>query len=175
MTVHAHICKALVLGTTVAAATVLQAIDGFAQATELRAVHSAILREAFRRAALEAQRKLARRECREVFHDFRDLAGKPLTDTLDRFDVTPEAFFGRLLFVDGTGAFACESHTTLALTSPGNHAITICASFGPIALRDVSYAADVLIHEELHALGLGENPPASTAITFRARSRCDLE
>jgi hypothetical protein len=33
-------------------------------------------------------------------------------------------------------------------------------------------AAVLLIHELLHAIGLGENPPASEAITARVVARC---
>ena len=32
--------------------------------------------------------------------------------------------------------------------------------------------ATVVIHEELHSLGLGENPPSSQEITRRVESRC---
>jgi hypothetical protein len=33
-------------------------------------------------------------------------------------------------------------------------------------------AEAVIIHEMLHTLGLGENPPSSTEITFRVLNRC---
>jgi hypothetical protein len=32
--------------------------------------------------------------------------------------------------------------------------------------------ATLVIHEQLHALGLGENPPTSTYITTRVYHRC---
>jgi len=34
------------------------------------------------------------------------------------------------------------------------------------------YAEAVIIHETLHSLGLGENPPTSDEITWRVFSRC---
>ena len=33
-------------------------------------------------------------------------------------------------------------------------------------------SATLIIHEQLHALGLGENPPTSTYITTRVYHRC---
>jgi hypothetical protein len=33
-------------------------------------------------------------------------------------------------------------------------------------------AEEVIIHESLHALGLGENPPSSQEITTRVAERC---
>jgi len=39
--------------------------------------------------------------------------------------------------------------------------------------RHDPFLADVaLIHESLHSLGLGENPPSSSEITSRVISRC---
>ena len=34
------------------------------------------------------------------------------------------------------------------------------------------YAEAVIIHETLHSLGLGENPPSSQAITHRVLQQC---
>jgi hypothetical protein len=40
------------------------------------------------------------------------------------------------------------------------------------AERSARYAEAVLIHEALHSLGLGENPPLSDYITERIQARC---
>jgi len=40
------------------------------------------------------------------------------------------------------------------------------------ARRDPILADAALIHESLHSLGLGENPPSSLEITSRVISRC---
>jgi hypothetical protein len=38
--------------------------------------------------------------------------------------------------------------------------------------RDPGLTAALIIHEELHSLGLGENPPSSQAITAQVIARC---
>jgi len=38
--------------------------------------------------------------------------------------------------------------------------------------NDPAYAEMILIHELLHTLGLGENPPTSLEITARVTERC---
>jgi hypothetical protein len=38
--------------------------------------------------------------------------------------------------------------------------------------RDPGVAAALTIHEELHSLGLSENPPTSQAITAQVIARC---
>jgi hypothetical protein len=40
-------------------------------------------------------------------------------------------------------------------------------------MRNSRHAEALLIHEMLHSLGLGENPPTSHQITARVRARCD--
>jgi len=39
---------------------------------------------------------------------------------------------------------------------------------------DPGFATNVVIHEMLHALGLGENPPTSEEITRQVVKRCGL-
>jgi hypothetical protein len=42
--------------------------------------------------------------------------------------------------------------------------------------RSRPYEAEVcLIHDMLHTLGLGENPPTSSEITQRVKRRCPLD
>ena len=41
-----------------------------------------------------------------------------------------------------------------------------------MARRNRAWAVATLIHEALHTLGLGENPPSSTEITERVLRRC---
>jgi hypothetical protein len=38
--------------------------------------------------------------------------------------------------------------------------------------RNSRHAEALVIHEMLHSLGLGENPPPSDEITARVRARC---
>jgi hypothetical protein len=39
-------------------------------------------------------------------------------------------------------------------------------------LRDPGLSASLIIHESLHTLGLGENPPSSSEITQHVERRC---
>jgi len=54
---------------------------------------------------------------------------------------------------------------------PGN-ANAVVSRFSSVQLRDPSYAEAMVIHEMLHTLGLGENPPTTFEITDKVRGRC---
>ena len=59
------------------------------------------------------------------------------------------------------------------MTNPGSRVVWICPrQFVPVAYRDPVEAELVLIHEMLHSLGLGENPPSSLEITGRVEQHC---
>ena len=61
----------------------------------------------------------------------------------------------------------------VATTSPGSRFVMICGKqFLEAHAAGDGYAADLIIHEELHSLGLGENPPSSAEITARVIARC---
>jgi hypothetical protein len=61
------------------------------------------------------------------------------------------------------------------VTTPNAQRIFVCKSFLEIA-RSVPYEAEVcLIHDVLHTLGLGENPPTSREITRRVMQRCPFD
>ena len=128
-----------------------------------------IILQAIRGAAV----KLAGSACREIFADFRDAAGRTLQQNLEALGVTGEGYLRWTLFYDGQGKGVCASRAVLAATSPGSRAIFVCtAQFSILALRDPGLAADLIIHEELHSLGLGERPPDSKAITAQVIVRC---
>jgi hypothetical protein len=139
----------------------------------LRGRTSGSLRAAFRAASREARRKLRTRHCQEVFASFRDGSGTPLEAILDRRRRTPEDHFAEILFYDGRFRLECGRPRLLAFTSPGSRAVFLCGSFAEQTFRSVGYSADILIHEELHTLGLGENPPTSGEITARVEAACD--
>ena len=65
-------------------------------------------------------------------------------------------------------------------TTPGLPSVFVCPA-GPgrlnsrlsrIELESGSRAEAMVIHEMLHTLGLGENPPTTFEITDRVRERC---
>ena len=72
----------------------------------------------------------------------------------------------------GPGDDVQENRATYATTTPGRRTVFVCgAQFMEMQRRQPGLAADLLIHEELHSLGLGENPPNSSEITARIVAR----
>jgi hypothetical protein len=123
---------------------------------------------------LSAKRRLADAECRVVLSDFREAArGWALHDVLRAQGRTAEEHLDSLVFKDGSGKRRCASRSILAFTHVGSDTVFVCASqFNRAAAQDPGFAEMVLIHEMLHTLGLGENPPASGEITDRVVERC---
>jgi hypothetical protein len=120
-----------------------------------------------------ARGRLERPTCQRVFTDFQDESGRPLQDALDRTGRSGAEHLGTLLFYDGGGQARCRSARTLAFTWTGSQIVFVCAQqFVAAARRDPILADAALIHESLHSLGLGENPPTSSEITARVISRC---
>lgn len=125
------------------------------------------------RAIDRASSMLSSAGCREVFSDFRDAAGNKIQDNLDGLGLNGLAYLSRTFFYDGSGRRACASSKTLAATSPGSHVVFVClVQFAAVEHGNPGLAAAILIHEELHSLGLGENPPDSKEITAQVIARC---
>jgi hypothetical protein len=61
---------------------------------------------------------------------------------------------------------------TLAVTAPGSRAVWVCPQFALEQRRDPGLAEVTLLHEALHSLGLGEDPPSAAEITSRIVTRC---
>jgi hypothetical protein len=64
------------------------------------------------------------------------------------------------------------AEATTAFTTPGSHVIHVCSA--RFADRFAAKTRDgelLIIHELLHAVGLGENPPSSSEITAVVRDR----
>jgi hypothetical protein len=120
-----------------------------------------------------ARGRLERPHCQRLFTDFQDASGRPLQDALDRSGLSGAEHLGTLLFYDGGGQPRCGGPRTLAFTFTGSHVVFVCPQlFVAAARRDPLLADAALIHESLHSLGLGENPPTSSEITSRVISRC---
>ena len=121
-----------------------------------------------------AAEKLGADACRQVFSDFRDRGGTSLQEKLDALGLDAATLLrSRILFYDGDRSRTCASREILAYTSPEAFVVFVCSTqFVLRTHRDPGLAAAVLIHEELHALGLFENPPASQEITARVIARC---
>jgi hypothetical protein len=121
-----------------------------------------------------AARRLATPECQRVFDDFQDGQGQPLSAVLAARNMTHVEFLSSLYFVDGDGTQPCRAPAApVAFTTPGRRVIHVCsAPFASAFDSSQRYAQIVVIHEMLHSLGLGENPPTSAAITAQVMRRC---
>jgi hypothetical protein len=119
-----------------------------------------------------AQRRLRSSECQKVLDDFADGEGRRLSERLRVFGVSPEEYLGMLPFLDGASRPLCESGQSQLLTTAGTARVLVCKPFLE-TVRDRRITAEVyVIHEMLHTLGLGENPPSSQEITQRVIRRC---
>lgn len=126
-------------------------------------------------AVRKAQEKLASAQCRLVFTDFHDGRGQTLADNLERRGQSAASYLPLVLFYDGYGEPRCDVRTTMASTTPGSRAVFICSpQFLATQRRQPGLAAVLIIHEELHSLGLGEDPPTSKQITSAVIARCGL-
>lgn len=142
------------------AATTVRVGDGLAAA-------------AMRRALTAARRRLTDPECRRVLTDFTDAQGRPLQASLEERGQAPEDYLATILFYDGSALPACAVRRVLAATSPGSRAVFVCAPH-VASVRNGPQIQALIIHEMLHTLGLGEDPPSSAAITARVVRRCGL-
>jgi hypothetical protein len=119
-----------------------------------------------------AQRKLRDPECRLLLTDFRDDEGRLLGENLARYQVEPAEYISTLIIRDGAdrrGGSRCRTRVA-AVTVPKDHVVYVCgASF---RLQPSGTRENALIHEMLHTLGLGENPPSSAEINAQVRRRC---
>jgi hypothetical protein len=125
-------------------------------------------------AALEGARaRLSRPRCEKVFADFLDQDGRLLSENLRLAGLTAAEHLAALYFVEADERRCRADEATTAFTTPGSRVIHVCAArfAGRFALKTRDGEL-LVIHELLHALGLGENPPRSSDITARVRGRC---
>jgi hypothetical protein len=166
----------LCLGMAVVAAA--SSWPRLARAAETNHLRTALEDEGERRAlgrALEgAARRLRRPVCQRIFQDFKDASGRTLQEGLDDVGQSGASFLQEwVFFADGRQVPLCADGRVLAVTQPGSRSVWICGRrFLAEQWRDPGDAEAVLIHEVLHTLGLGENPPSSEAISRQVIARC---
>ena len=131
---------------------------------------------AVRRAVAGAHGRLGRERCMKIFEAFRDPSGHTLNQNLATFGTSGQEFLARVLFYDGSGLAACQqtpAKEVYAVTARGSRAVRVCArQFRAKQRRTPVFGEVVVIHEMLHALGLGEAPPSSDEITWRVMEGC---
>ena len=117
--------------------------------------------------------RLARPSCQRVLSDFADQSGRDLETRLLASGRSPAEALAALRFVESREAPQCSSGTILAFTHVSSSVIHVCGRpFTERSLESRLAAEIIVIHEFLHALGLGENPPASREITAQVARRC---
>jgi hypothetical protein len=121
----------------------------------------------------EAARRLADSRCQELLTDFSDGEGRSLDENLRTIGQSMPGYLGLVLFYDGSKTEPCEMERVLAWTSPGSRAVHVCWNqFSYWQRAKPGYAANIVIHEALHTLGLRESPPLPSAITAKVIERC---
>jgi hypothetical protein len=120
-----------------------------------------------------ASQRLGEARCQGVLSDFSDASGRPLRQVLEGLGQTAPDYLGSMLFYDGAKQLRCARDGVVAGTSPGSRVIFICPdAFRALHRADKAAAEVIIIHELLHSLGLGEDPPSSWRITQAVYRRC---
>lgn len=119
-----------------------------------------------------AARRLSHARCARVFSDFADAEGRPLQEKLDAYGLSGPEYVSLVYFADGVDRGRCEHASVLATATPGSRLVSVCGRFARTYRSDPTWAEVVVIHEVLHTLGLGENPPSSSEISARVSAAC---
>jgi len=119
-----------------------------------------------------AYRKLGHATCQQLLDEFRDADGHTLRDRLAPLGISPDEYLSRLTYRDGRdlGTARCRKGGAAAVTHTGDLVVFVCLA--PFGDQRPGIRENTLIHEMLHSLGLGENPPSSGEINGQVRRRC---
>ncbi len=119
-----------------------------------------------------AQQLLAQPACVAGLSAFRDEDGHPLEERLAALSVDYQTYLGMVYFMDGSRETRCTTGA-FAFTAPGSRVVRLCVEeVKRTWQQDHIHTIANFIHEMLHTLGLGENPPASEEITRRVIAVC---
>jgi hypothetical protein len=119
-----------------------------------------------------ASAQLMDADCRKVLTDFADGNGRSLADRLSSVAVDIHVYLTMVTFIDDSRHTRCASGV-MVFTAPGSRVVRVCAEeLTRIYRQQPDYVVATIIHEILHTLGLGENPPSSSEITARVLARC---
>lgn len=136
-------------------------------------VKDAFVRDAVTLAIDAAAERLQTAKCQSLLSEFRDTHGRPLRENLSTLDVTVLEYLRLLVFTDGETHPRCKEEGVLAFTATASRVIYVCGpAFRRGFKRDVTVVRATIIHELLHSLGLGENPPTPQQINDRVNRLC---
>lgn len=130
---------------------------------------------AVRSALTRASRRLENGRCAALFSapDLRDQGGRPLHEGFEALQTDAPRYLDLVVFVDGSEKRACQTEGVLAFTHPGSRVVYVCSRRFWRSWKDNPRSVETaVIHEALHTLGLGEDPPSSQAITRTVLSYC---
>jgi hypothetical protein len=131
-----------------------------------------VARHAAHKALDEAWQLLAQRDCSALLTRFSDSSGRPLAQHLESLSVDPQTYLTLVVFIDGSREVACNKGG-LAFTAPGSRVVRLCVDeLKRTWQQSPEHTVASFIHEMLHTLGLGENPPSSKEITQRVLAAC---
>jgi hypothetical protein len=131
-----------------------------------------VARHATLKALDEAWQLLAQPDCVALLAGFRDSLGRPLEQHLGSLSVDPQTYLTMLVFVDGSRERRCVEGV-FAFTAPGSRVVRLCVEeLKRTWQQSPRHTAASFIHEMLHSLGLGENPPSPKEITQRVLAAC---
>jgi len=127
-----------------------------------------------RRALDGASQRLRSPRCQRLLSEFSDERGRPLRARLDELQTGATGYLPLVVFMDGWESAQCRTNMgLLAYTTRGSRVVFVCGwRFERGWRRNPFLAEAVLIHEALHTLGLGEDPPTSVEITRRVQLYC---
>ncbi|MEO8190468.1 MAG: hypothetical protein ABI682_09000 [Acidobacteriota bacterium] len=140
---------------------------------ELELARTSGLPAAIRIAILDARRRLEDPRCRLILSEFQDGSGHALQERLDAIGHSGQSYLEWMLFYDGQEGRPCRDANVLAMTDPGSRIVFYCGQrLATLRRRSFGTLAGVVLHEELHSLGLAENPPSSLEITQAVARHC---
>ncbi len=135
---------------------------------------------AVERARAGAARRLGKPECQSVLSDFKDAEGRTPLQNLEPWQLGAPDYLQVIRFMDGSSIQNCRQTSVQLTTTPGLPTVYVCPAglaaagsrFAQTEIRNSSLAEFMIIHEMLHTLGLGENPPSTFEITEQVKKRC---
>ena len=134
-----------------------------------------VSRRACRQALDQARRLLEQPGCSSVLTQFADREGHALANRLGALGVDAQIYLTMIVFIDDTRNRACVEGV-IGFTQPDSRVVHLCIDeLKRRWQQNPTYVVAVFIHEMLHTLGLGENPPSTQEITRRVLLQCRLE
>jgi len=136
-------------------------------------IHNPTTRFALEGATRGAMNRLDKPECRQVLSEFQDSSGRTLQESLEALGDTPRTYLARITFHEGLDTRSCRNPAILAFSTLGNRHVYLCSpQFWKAYRSNPTRVEATVIHEMMHTLGLGENPPSPMEIDAQVLKRC---